>query len=266
MFLHTFHPTSTLLAVGGIQLRWYGALMAAAVAVGWMLAQVRMRGRIASQQLADLFVWLVVAGFIGARLYHVLNEPAYYAAHPLEIFAVWNGGLAIHGALAFGAAAAWVWSRRRRIPFGWLLDRLAPAVALGQAIGRWGNYFNQELFGRPTDLPWGIPIDPANRPAAFVDSTYFHPTFLYESLGDLVIVAGLLFLDRRWPRRPAGSLTLVYFAATAAVRLSTEFLRIDRVPVILGARLPLLTSGAILVAALAVLIVRHARPPASVRP
>lgn len=266
MVLQTFHPSSVLFTVGGFPIRWYAVLMAAAVAAAWFVARRTTRDRLSTDQLADLGFWVVLFGFIGARLYHVLNEPAYYWAHPLEIAAVWNGGLAIHGAFLGGALAAWVWARRRNVALLWILDRIAPGVALGQAIGRWGNYFNQELFGHPTALPWGIPIDPNQRPPGFERFEYFHPTFLYESLGDLLLFSALWYLGRRWAKRRDGALTLVFLAGTAAVRLATEFLRIDRVPILFGVRLPLLASGAILLSALVLLLTRHARPPANVRP
>src|SRR3990167_4879685 len=167
-------------------------------------------------RLPELAFGLVVSGLVGARLYHVLNEWSYYWAHPLRIFAVWNGGLAIHGALIAGLIFLWFYTKRQSTSYlpsdamhqalqagklpatsylFWLLDLLAPAVLLGQAIGRWGNYFNQELFGYPTSLPWSIPISLENRPLAFQTANYFHPTFLYESLWDLM--GFVLLLDRK---------------------------------------------------------------------
>jgi phosphatidylglycerol:prolipoprotein diacylglycerol transferase len=236
-------------------------MLALAATAAYLLARRITRGHLNEDQLSTLTLWVIVFGFIGARLYHVLNEPAYYWAHPGQIIAVWNGGLAIHGGLIAGALTVWLWTRRNRISFPWLLDSIAPGIALGQAIGRWGNYFNQELFGRPTGLPWGIPIDPANRPDGFTNQTYFHPTFLYESLGDLLVLGLLLLLRVRWRARRDGDLVLVYLSATSLVRASTEFLRIDSVPIVLSVRFPLLVALAVALTALAILFYRHAKRP-----
>ncbi len=259
-------PNPILLELGPLTVRWYGLLLAAGVLAGFLLVRRTARGLIRGDALADLALWVVVAGFVGARLYHVLNEPSYYIDHPGEIVAVWNGGLAIHGGLLAGAVTAWLWARKHRVGWLALLDVLAPGVALGQAVGRWGNFFNQELFGGPTSLPWGMTVDTAHRPAGFESVTSFHPTFLYESLGDLLIVAALLLIRRRWRGRHDGDLALVYLAATSMVRFGTELLRIDRVPIVLGARLPLLVAGALVLATSTLLILRHAQRTPDHRP
>ena len=217
-------------------------------------------------RLPEFAFGLVVSGLVGARLYHVLNEWSYYWAHPLRIFAVWNGGLAIHGALIAGLIFLWFYTKRQSTSYlpsdamhqalqagklpatsylFWLLDLLAPAVLLGQAIGRWGNYFNQELFGYPTSLPWGIPISPANRPPEFADATYFHPTFLYESLWDLVgfiMLCALLKLFINKSLMGKGYLFGVYLIFMSTGRILIEFMRIDKVPIILALRLPMIFS------------------------
>jgi phosphatidylglycerol:prolipoprotein diacylglycerol transferase len=152
----------------------------------------------------------------------------------------------------------------------WLIaDIAAPAFAISQAIGRWGNYFNQELFGLPTSRPWGIPIDVLNRPPAYYTNTYFHPTFLYESLGLLVITAGLWFLHwRRWKKSGAlikpryGSIAITYLILASVLRIAVETLRLDRTPVIGGIRLPILIAGALIIASLFTLFIRYLRPRA----
>jgi phosphatidylglycerol:prolipoprotein diacylglycerol transferase len=155
---------------------------------------------------------------------------AYYFSNPIEILMVWKGGLGIPGAVVGGALGLWLFTRRNRLPFAVWADLAAPGLAMGQAIGRWGNYVNQELFGRPTRLPWGIAIDPAYAtPLGFTDSGLrFHPLFLYESLANLAICLGLLWLARRLGERlKPGDVFLAYLVAYPTVRFLLEFMRID---------------------------------------
>lgn len=252
--------------------------------LGYLLVRRLAQGAgIDPEQITDLTLWLMLFGFLGARLYHVLNEPAYYAANPLEIFAIWNGGLAIHGGIAAGVIVIWFWAKRNGparhpiqsppegtssgLPFLTVLDTVAPGLLLGQAIGRWGNYFNQELFGSPTDLPWKLFIAPEHRPEGFAGEAFFHPTFLYESLGSLLILVFVLVLLRRMRRAGSGFSGLVAFLSLGLwqlLRFGTELLRIDRVPEVLGVRLPLLVSSALAVAAFLLLFFlwyrNHAQP------
>lgn len=234
--------------------------MLAALAISFWLAR---HYSIRQNDIFDLSFWLIIGGLIGARLYDVLLELPYYIAHPWQILAIWQGGLAIHGAILAGLAIVLIFSRRKRIDFFKISSLLVPGVALGQAIGRWGNYFNQELFGRPTDLPWGIPIDLMNRPAAYVTESYFHPTFLYESLGCLAIFALLFCLnlwviekDRLSRRFYVWSVGL-YMILYSILRFSLEYIKIDATPYLLGMRWPqiasllLLAGGIILISAYA---------------
>lgn len=249
MFLH----------LGLLEIRWYGVILALALVAALMLSRwLWRRAQHREEDLFDLTFWVVLAGFVGARLYHVVNEWPTYAARPSEILAVWHGGLAIHGALLFGALTAWWFARRRKLAFASTLDLLAPGVALGQAIGRFGNYVNQELFGRPTQLPWGLPVDALHRPAGYESFNTFHPTFLYESLGDVALALGLTFwLVKGKPK--AGTVILTYVALSSLLRAATELLRIDRVPVIADVRLPLIVSLALAVSATVWLIILQRR-------
>ncbi|MBI4426212.1 MAG: prolipoprotein diacylglyceryl transferase [Candidatus Kerfeldbacteria bacterium] len=260
IFLHTFQPPPVLARVGPFTIHWYGLFLSLGALAGYVVwLRLGRAYRLKSVQLETLFFLTVLAGFVGARLYHVLNEWPYYAARPTEILAIWNGGLAIHGALLAGLAVFMVYARRAKLSFPLLADIVVPAVALGQAIGRWGNYFNQELFGRPTALPWGIPIEIVKRPPELVTSEFFHPTFLYESIGSLLVFVILIFLHRRRLAGPEprgrvsyGIIALIYFIAESLVRTVTELLRVDQVPLVAGVRLPLLVS--ILIALLAAVI------------
>ena len=225
-------PGPLLFQLGPFSLRWYGLLIALAVLLGLVLATRlgKLRG-LDPAVIADLLPILVLAAVVGARLYYVLFEWRQYQLNWLDALAVWRGGIAIHGALLGGTAAVILYARWRRLAFWNLLDVLLPSVALGQALGRWGNFFNSEAFGLPTDLPWKLTIPLANRPLEFLDQASFHPTFLYESLWNLGVLALLLLLFQRGLRGqiqlPPGALSCVYLIAYSSGRLWIEGLRID---------------------------------------
>lgn len=230
-------PGPLLFQLGPFSLRWYGLLIAVAVLLGLLLSTRlgRQRG-IDPTLITDLLPILVLAAVVGARIYYVVFEWRQYQLNWLDALAVWRGGIAIHGALIGGTLAVILYARWRRIAFWNLLDVLLPSVALGQAIGRWGNFFNSEAFGLPTDLPWKLTIPFANRPLNFLDQTTFHPTFLYESLWNLGVVILLLLLFQRGSRGrlalPPGALSCVYLFTYSTGRLWIEGLRID--PLCLG--------------------------------
>ena len=195
--------------------------------------------------ITDLLPILVLSAVVGARIYYVTFEWRQYQLNWLDALAVWRGGIAIHGALIGGTLAVILYARWRRIAFWSLLDVLVPSVALGQAIGRWGNFFNSEAFGLPTDLPWKLTIPFANRPLNFLDHSAFHPTFLYESLWNLGVVTLLLLLFH-WGSQgrlqlPAGALSCVYLLTYSMGRLWIEGLRID--PLCLGGVPPFCEGG-----------------------
>ncbi|MFQ5928445.1 MAG: prolipoprotein diacylglyceryl transferase, partial [Acidobacteriota bacterium] len=181
-------PGAIVIQIGPIAIRWYGLLIACAVLIGTLLAQreARRRGE-DPEQLVNVAVVAVIAALVGARLYYVLFNWDYYGSNPWKIVAIWEGGLAIHGGLLGGVLVGGIWTWRRNLPTLVYLDIVAPSLVLGQAIGRWGNFFNQEAFGTPTDLPWKLYIDPRHRPPHLAEYEYFHPTFLYESMWDLAV-------------------------------------------------------------------------------
>jgi len=263
-FLHYYGPTSILFSIGSIDIHWYGLLMAIAILAGLLVSiKIARWHEIKSETIYDLFFYVIIGGFIGARIFYILYNPGYFWQYPLDMFKIWQGGIAIHGALVFGILVIF-WFARRLPPvetkqprietrqclvstttdkFFLLSAIIAPGLALGQAIGRWGNYFNQEVFGWPTSLSWGIPINPINRPTGFEQFSYFHPTFLYESIGDLIIFIVLLLLHK-WiikhkkypislPCRQAGNIqypilvTASYLLLYSTLRFFMEFLRID---------------------------------------
>ncbi len=265
-FLHIFSPDSILLEIGSITIYWYGFFMVLALLAGLLMSlKIAQWHEIKKEVIYDLFFYLIIGGFIGARIFYILYNPVYFWHNPLDIFKIWQGGIAIHGALVFGFLVL-IWfaynpspkfppliRRGERVKRGgevfWKFAAIiAPSLALGQAIGRWGNYFNQELFGLPTDLPWGIPIALVNRPTGFEMFTYFHPTFLYESLGNLIIFGILIAMHIAIKKKEQGNAliseqgialaleqgnalflrtVLIYLFLYSSLRFFIEFLRID---------------------------------------
>ena len=246
MFAIFTSPGPLVFQLGPIALRWYGLLIAIAVLLGLTLATRLGRARgIEPSLIADLLPLMVLGAVLGARLYYVLLEWRQYGGNWLDALAIWRGGIAIHGALLGGSLAAVLFCRWRKQPFWPLLDVLVPAVALGQAIGRWGNFFNSEAFGLPTDLPWKLFIPLAFRPSEFLDQAYFHPTFLYESIWNLGVCILLLLLFRAASRGSIqllpGTLSCVYLLAYSSGRVWIEGLRTD--PLCLLAAPPFCEGG-----------------------
>ena len=252
-------PGDNSIGVGPLELRAYGLTIAIGVVVAAGIARRRWAARGGSgDDIAALAVWAVPAGLVGARLYHVITDLHRFEGRWWHAPAVWEGGLGIPGGLVAGVlAGVWV-AHRRGLPVATLLDVVAPAIPVGQAIGRLGNWFNQELFGGPTGLPWGLEIDAAHRPAGFEDVATFHPTFLYEAAWNLALAALLVAIERRWRPRP-GALFAGYVAGYAAGRLWVESMRIDPATELFGIRVNLWVSGVTLLAALAWFVVVRAR-------
>jgi prolipoprotein diacylglyceryl transferase len=189
-------------------------------------------------------VWIVVGGVVGARLYHVISDYDLFTDDWLRVFQIWKGGLSIWGVIAGGAIAVIIMTRIKHVGTLVLMDCIAPGLLAAQAIGRWGNYFNQELFGGPTNLPWGLEISPAKRPPGFLDVSTFHPTFLYESLYCLFLLGLLLAVERRFRLRQGQALAF-YLATYTFGRFFFENLRIDPAHEIAGLRLNAWVSAAV---------------------
>lgn len=265
-FLHNFKPQPIILRLGFFVIHWYGCLIVASITLGFFLVSkltqrlsARSQGLVSDKKtekqiLTDMFFYLIIWSIIGARLYYVFFDLPYYLKHPLDIFKIWQGGLGIFGAIVAGVITLAFFSKKYKINFFLLADLLAPALALGQAIGRWGNYFNQEVFGLPTNLAWGIPIEISHRPAKFLEFEYFHPTFLYESLWNFFTFLLLLFLWRKFYfRNPnnhqsslsfssslkgePGNIFASYLIFYCFGRFFIEFLRVDSLPLLWGLKL-----------------------------
>jgi phosphatidylglycerol:prolipoprotein diacylglycerol transferase len=225
--------------LGPLYIRFYGIiLMLGALAAAWLAEREARRRGLNGELVWDALIWVLVGGIIGARIWHILTPPpamveqgittSYYLTHPLDALAIWRGGLGIPGAIIGGFIALYWFSRRNKLNFPVWVDIAAPAVALGQAIGRWGNFVNQELYGKPTELPWAIQIDPQNRLPGYENQATYHPLFLYESLWNFANLALLLWLGRRYPERlKPGDLFLIYLVVYPVGRFLLEFLRLD---------------------------------------
>ena len=222
-------PSSGVLEIGPLSIHAYGLMIALGVVAGVWLTGRRLEscGGGTRDDASSMAMWAVLAGVIGARLYHVATEWSSFSGDLWRIVQIWKGGLGIPGGLLAGICVGlWATSRRGVDP-AIMANCAAPAIPLAQAIGRWGNWFNQELFGRPTDLPWALRVSDSKAIAAGYDpGTTFHPTFLYESLWNLALVAVLLWIDRRFRLRPP-RLLAVYLLGYGLGRFWVEGLRID---------------------------------------
>ncbi|MFC7624943.1 prolipoprotein diacylglyceryl transferase [Microlunatus sp. GCM10028923] len=241
----------------GFQLRAYAVCIIIGIVVAYLIANRRWKERGGRADSMELVVAAAVPfGIVGARLYHVITDYQLYfgpGRDPLDAFKIWQGGLGIWGGVALGALGAWLVARKRKIKFAALADAMAPGIIVAQAIGRLGNWFNQELFGAPTTLPWGLAIDPQYRPAGYEQFETFHPTFLYELLWNLGVFVVLIVLDRRL-KLGHGKVFALYVALYTAGRFWIEALRIDPVNEVGGFRLNNYTSLIVFVAAVIVLI------------
>ena len=260
-------PGSSSIDIGPLELRAYGLMIAIGVLVGAWLFGRRLTtiGVGGPEDASAILLWAVPAGVIGARLYHVATEWERFSDAPGDILKVWKGGLGVPGGILLGTIVAVVLARRRGLvvqPFLWAA---APAIPLAQAIGRWGNWWNQELFGRPTDLPWGLEIDADKTIAAGFDpGTLFHPTFLYESLWNLALTVVLIVIGRRVMNERPIRLLAMYVIGYGVGRFWIEGLRIDAAKEGGGLRLNQWMAIVLVVGGLAYLLYCRLRPVAQV--
>lgn len=253
-------PSSGALELGPLRLNAYGLMIAlGAIAATWLMGRRLERNGWGTRDDASSIAMIAVpAGVVGARLYHVITDWERFDGRLIDVVKIWKGGLGIWGGIAVGVVVGvWV-AKRRGLGVAHTLTAVAPALPLAQAIGRFGNWFNQELFGRPTTLPWGLEIDDKHLPRGYASGTLFHPTFLYESLGCLVLMALLLQIERRGNLR-AGRLFLFYTAGYTLLRFFVEGLRIDPAKSAGGLRLNQWTSLVVFAISVLVLIVDQRR-------
>ena len=247
-------PGSDSLDIGSLELRAYGLMIALGVlAAAWLFARRFTRLGHSPELASSTTVWAVIAGLIGSRIYHVITDWKTYQGNWGEVWQIWEGGLGIPGAVAAAAAVMWVYARQKGIPLSDIADSVTPALPLGQAIGRWGNWFNQELYGRPSDLPWALEIDPENRRFQYLDDETFHPTFLYECIWNLALVGALLWAGKRLALKP-GRLFGLYVLGYSLGRLWIEFIRVDCASELAGVRVNIWVMLVLIIGSVAYLL------------
>ncbi|AMM34571.1 diacylglyceryl transferase [Sinomonas atrocyanea] len=271
-------PTVSGFHLGPLTIHFYALCIMLGIAVAvWITARRwRQRGGRPGEAI-DISLWAVPFGIVGGRIYHVITDPELYflpGKNPWNAFAIWDGGLGIWGAVALGAVGVWIGCRRAGASFLGFADAVAPGVLAAQGIGRWGNWFNNELYGDPTTLPWGLQIhqmdlstgravtDAAGNPVVL---GYFQPTFLYESIWCLVTAAAIIWLDRK-VRLGAGSVLALYVAVYTAGRFVFELMRSDYANLILGLRVNTWVSGLLFIAAVVAFLLTFRRPRSQARP
>ena len=248
-------PGSGAIHLGRLQLRAYGLMIAlGALAAVWLSGRRLEEAQVAKRDdMGAIAMWALPAGVIGARLYHVITDWKSFRGDWLRAFKIWEGGLGIWGGIALGVVVGLWAGRRRGIAGADLLRATTPTLPLAQAIGRWGNWWNQELFGKPTTLPWALKIDPDKRPQAFINDNTFHPTFLYESLWNFALCAALLWIDKKYKPRP-GKLFAMYVAGYTFARFFLERLRVDPAYKVAGLRVNEWVSAVAFVLAVAYIV------------
>lgn len=229
-------PSWNSISIGPLELRAYGLMIALGALVAVMWSQKRLAARGGDpEDIATIAMWAVPAGLIGSRLYHVATDWRSFRGRWEDVPAVWQGGLGIPGGLMAGVLVGVFVARRRGLSMASAMDVMIPTIPVAQAIGRWGNWFNQEVFGRPTDLPWALEIDAVHRPAAHLDATAFHPTFLYEGLWNVALAVVLVRVERLSILRP-GYIVALWVFGYGLGRLWVEALRSDAASLIAGVR------------------------------
>ena len=256
-------PSANSLSIGPLELRAYGLMIAlgALTAVAWSRRRHAARGG-DPEDMSTIALWAVPAGLVGSRLYHVATDWRSFQGRWEDVPALWQGGLGIPGGLMAGVMVGVLVARRRGLSMAGAMDVMVPTIPVAQAIGRWGNWFNQEVFGRPTDLPWALEIDAAHRPSDYSEAATFHPTFLYEGLWNVALAVFLVRIERRGVLRP-GDLVGLWVFGYGLGRLWVEALRVDQASLIGGGRVNTwMALAAIAVGAVVTWIGRTAKSPA----
>ena len=257
-------PDISYIELGSLRIHFYALFILTGIVLALWLTESRLKARGVEPGVAlDVSFWAIPFGILGGRFFHVITHPNdyfYQGADLLAPFRIWEGGLAIYGALLFGALGAYIGARKSGIKFLSYLDAVAPGILLAQAIGRWGNYFNNELFGLPTDLPWGLEIASSNPayPAGLPEGVLFHPTFLYESIWSLVGVALLLEADKRFNLR-WGRMIALYLIYYSIGRIWVEAIRIDPSEIVLGLRINIWSAIFGVAVGLAIMVIQSRR-------
>lgn len=242
-------PSQILCTIFGVNIYYYGIIMAIAISIGTLVSDwvgSRHFG-FKKETIIDLAPYLIIFGILGARIYYCALNYDFYLRFPTEIIAIRHGGISIHGAIIGGAFGLWLFARRHKLNIKKLFDTVAIGLPLAQAIGRWGNFFNSEAFGTPTNLPWKLYIAPQYRPIPYQNDLFFHPTFLYESILDIVIFVILFLMTKNNKIKKDGNLVLLYLVLYSIVRIIVESFRIDSVKYVLGQPVAIFVSVGIII-------------------
>ncbi len=246
-------PGSVAFSIFNTDIHWYGILMSVAILAGlFVIFKVRDKyfKEISTDTICDIAFILIVSGIVFARIYYVILEHNYYMMYPAEVIAVWNGGISIQGAITGGILCGYLYIKRHKLNFYRYADLFVFGLVTGQVIGRWGNFFNSEAFGLPSNLPLKLYIPFDYRPLAYRSFEYFHPAFLYESILNLIILITLLIiLKRKSDKRQDGMIFLTYIILYSAIRIITEAIRIDSVFDIFGIHIAQVVSVIFIAAA-----------------
>ena len=248
-----------LCTIFGVHIYFYGVILAIAITVGTFISDeiaTKYFG-FKKETIIDLAPYLIIFGIIGARLYYCLLNYDFYLKFPTEILAIRHGGISIHGAILGGLIGLIIFAKRRKLSILKLCDVSAIGLALAQSIGRWGNFFNSEAFGAPTNLPWKLYIAPQYRPIPYTNESYFHPTFLYESILDFILFLLLYFVVKNNKQRKDGNIALLYLIIYSAIRIFVEHFRIDSVRFIWGYPVAIVVSVGIIILASILLLFRN---------
>lgn len=252
-------PSQILCTIFGVHIYYYGVILAIAIAVGTLLSDWigTKFFELKKETIVDLAPYLIIFGIIGARLYYCLMDFGFYMRFPTEILAIRHGGISIHGAIIGGLLGLIIYAKRHNLSISKLCDVSAIGLALGQAIGRWGNFFNSEAYGLPTSLPWKLYIAPQYRQIPYQDYDFYHPTFLYESILDLIIFGILLYFARSKKLKKDGNIALVYLILYSIARIIVEFIRIDCVRYICGISVAIVVSVGIIILSIILLLLNN---------
>lgn len=252
-------PSQILCTVMGVNIYYYGIIMAIAISVGVLISDwfgSKYFG-LKKETIIDLAPYLIIFGILGARIYYCTLNYDFYLRFPTEIIAIRHGGISIHGAIIGGAIGLFLFAIRHKMNAKKLLDVTAIGLPLAQAIGRWGNFFNSEAFGTPTNLPWKLYIAPQYRPIPYQNNSFFHPTFLYESILDVLIFMILFFMIKNNKIKKDGNLILIYLLLYSVVRIFVESFRIDSVKYILGQPVAIFVSIGIIILSIILLYINN---------
>ena len=252
-------PSQILCTVFGVHIYFYGVILAIAIAVGTLVSDRigEVYFGLKKETIIDLAPYLIIFGIIGARLYYCLMDFGFYTRFPTEILAIRHGGISIHGAILGGLVGLLIFAYRHKTSVKKLCDASAIGLALGQAIGRWGNFFNSEAYGMPTNLPWKLYIAPQYRQIPYQDVDFYNPAFLYESVLDLLIFGILLYFARSKKLKKDGNIALIYLILYSVARIIVEYIRIDCVRYVFGVSVAIIASVGIIILSIILLLLNN---------